>query len=528
MIWNGRETLQIDGGMKTCNRVSAEKIESLLKVLRAERGTAEAKAFGFFRLAVRQFARMLQGPEQFLPLMVNVHAAEVRKRFDVTITPHKKGIVLEAVTKDGRDKTLCREIDVLLDVETYRTCATRVIAPNGKDSTVYVLDDQKLDHRPSDRDELMEPDLTGLRVMENDGSVLRFPRPSVAKKEWFGGSTERPLCPLLCKTKVPVGGSMSRTVTAAGHPALRITLFGLFFASGVSGLVYETVWLRILSRVVGNTVYATSVVLAAFMAGMAIGSYVIGRYADRVKNLLRLYAVLEFGAAIAAVGLTAALLHLTPIYQALYDLSGGSRVFLTVLQSTMAFCAVVSAHQPDGRNAAGVEFVHQGFFDRSGVTDGVSIRTEHVGRGCLACFAAALSRSGPLAKQLPSWAPPRSRWRLPLLQQRYRAESPATLRTKSRPGQTAKSLSVSQYPASTRRFVGLAYAISGLAAMAYEVVWTRLFQIQVGTSIYSFSVMLAFYLVGIGIGSMVGGRLLGGTKRPLGDVGTCADVHRHL
>jgi spermidine synthase len=63
--------------------------------------------------------------------------------------------------------------------------------------------------------------------------------------------------------------------------------------------------------------------------------------------------------------------------------------------------------------------------------------------------------------------------------------------------------------------VGVAYALSGFIAMSYEIIWTRTFQIQVGTSIYAFSIMLAFYLAGIGAGSLTGGRLFAGTRFPL-------------
>ncbi len=51
----------------------------------------------------------------------------------------------------------------------------------------------------------------------------------------------------------------------------------LFLASGISGLMYQVVWLRMLSRLLGATIYATSTVRAAFMGGLALGSFFIGR-----------------------------------------------------------------------------------------------------------------------------------------------------------------------------------------------------------------------------------------------------------
>src|SRR5205823_2391347 len=84
-----------------------------------------------------------------------------------------------------------------------------------------------------------------------------------------------------------------------------IALFAAFFLSGASGLVYQTVWVRMLTRYLGATTHATATVLVVFMAGLALGSYLGGRYADRVKRPLLGYLALEL--AVAAAGLLASL-----------------------------------------------------------------------------------------------------------------------------------------------------------------------------------------------------------------------------
>ena len=63
-------------------------------------------------------------------------------------------------------------------------------------------------------------------------------------------------------------------------PALAL----LFFMSGASALVYQVVWLRLLSLVFGVTVYAASAVLTSFMAGLALGSWGGGKLADRLRS----------------------------------------------------------------------------------------------------------------------------------------------------------------------------------------------------------------------------------------------------
>jgi len=75
----------------------------------------------------------------------------------------------------------------------------------------------------------------------------------------------------------------------------------LFFLSGISGLVYETVWFRMLIRVFGTTLEATSTVLAVFMGGLALGAVLAGKKADKLANPLKVYAVLEVLVALTAL-----------------------------------------------------------------------------------------------------------------------------------------------------------------------------------------------------------------------------------
>jgi spermidine synthase len=60
-----------------------------------------------------------------------------------------------------------------------------------------------------------------------------------------------------------------------------LVLYFLFFLSGISGLIYQAVWVRVFGNVFGNTVYSTSLVLAIFMLGLGAGSYLFGAWADR-------------------------------------------------------------------------------------------------------------------------------------------------------------------------------------------------------------------------------------------------------
>src|SRR5438105_6561284 len=83
----------------------------------------------------------------------------------------------------------------------------------------------------------------------------------------------------------------------------RSLLMVAFFLSGASGLIFQTIWVRALTRYLGATTPALATVLGVFMAGLALGSVLGGRLADRTHDPLRYYALFEVG--IAALGLLA-------------------------------------------------------------------------------------------------------------------------------------------------------------------------------------------------------------------------------
>jgi spermidine synthase len=84
----------------------------------------------------------------------------------------------------------------------------------------------------------------------------------------------------------------------AGHKGIIYLIFSL---SGFCALIYEILWTKHLSLTFGTTMIAVSIVAAVFMAGLALGSYLLGKYSDHETNLLRIYAFLELGIAIFAL-----------------------------------------------------------------------------------------------------------------------------------------------------------------------------------------------------------------------------------
>lgn len=293
----------------------------------------------------------------------------------------------------------------------------------------------------------------------------------------------------------------------SGRP--RSFLAFLFFASGISGLVFETVWLRMLTRILGSTVYATSVILGAYMAGLALGSFLLGRMAGGAKRPLRLYAALEGGVGAAAFALTALIPALVPLERRLSALAGGSRGALTVAQSLVMFALLLVPTALMGGTLPVLAEATRDFgvsvARRMGLLYGIN--TLGAVAGVLGCGLAGIGILGERGTVLVGVL---VNLLVALLALRLSGAAAAGSRA---PGGEAPSPGIA--PAPRREALPWIYAASGFAAIAYEVVWTRVFQIQLGTSIYAFSTMLAAYLLGIGAGSLAGGRLMDRAKDPM-------------
>jgi len=102
----------------------------------------------------------------------------------------------------------------------------------------------------------------------------------------------------------------SRTASkpaALAHTSTTLVPALLLLISGMAALVYQVLWIKQLSLVVGVEVYAITTGISAFFAGLALGGWLFGRWADRLSRPLLLYAILEILVAVLGVGATVAL-----------------------------------------------------------------------------------------------------------------------------------------------------------------------------------------------------------------------------
>ena len=262
-----------------------------------------------------------------------------------------------------------------------------------------------------------------------------------------------------------------------------------FVGSGLAALIYEIVWFQLLEFVIGSTAVSLAVLLGTFMGGMCLGSLAFARIIPASLHPLRVYAAIEFG-----IGLIAILvLYFLPAAADLYASIGGQgftgilfrallcAAFLlvpTILMGATLPCAARWVEStPHGVSWLGILYTG----NLAGAVFGCLLAGFYLLRlydmATATFVAAAINMLGAaLAVLLAAFAPhqasaaPTAADRAPL-----RLESAAAY---------------------------LTIAISGLTALAAQVVWTRLLSLLLGASVYTFSIILAVFLLGLGLGAV--------------------------
>ena len=287
-------------------------------------------------------------------------------------------------------------------------------------------------------------------------------------------------------------------------------IYLLFFFSGAAALVYQVVWVRSLTLVFGGSHLAVTVVLAVFMAGLAVGGYAIGRVVDRVGRPLGLYGLLELG--IAAFALVFA--WLMRIYPAVYvPLAQGrddSTLYLLAIRTLFSIVALaVPAILMGGTLPALSRLVSRQRGLRSslswlyglntlGAVLGVLLASFVLLRLYSASATLYLAAATNLCIGLVSLV---LEGRLPATSSVERAGTGTPPDLTAAPGQGHPADS---FPC---RLVLWGIGLSGFCALGYEVLWTRVLTIAVGASVYGFTIMLAAFLAGIALGSTAYGLL---------------------
>lgn len=282
-----------------------------------------------------------------------------------------------------------------------------------------------------------------------------------------------------------------------------LPLFVLFFFSGLAGLIHQILWIRSLHLILGATVLSVSVVTASYMAGLTLGSWFWGRYGERNKSPLKVYGWMEI--AIGLYGLTLPLLF-GGIGWARYSLLGTLGLgFLGVafLYSLLAMAILlfptflmggtlpILAPLASREKSVSALYTVNTLGGALGVLLSGFLLLPLLGL-TLSIVVAALTNiiTGIFALSLKK--------RLPEFQLPEKSKE-----EKEEP---------SKKPSPALGFLGLVF-LTGFASLLLEVAWARVIAMLLGSSIYASTLMLALFLIGLGLGAWVGTAFFEGPSR---------------
>lgn len=270
----------------------------------------------------------------------------------------------------------------------------------------------------------------------------------------------------------------------------RAALLGLFVLSGASSLVYQILWVRELSLVVGSTAYAVSLVVGAFMGGLALGSAWLGKRGDDFGSPLKLYALLEAGIGIYALLVPLLLFGISRLAAALAAVPHTGWIlfvlsFLVLIPPTVLMggtLPVLSRYVSGYEGSRGSWIGALYGFNTAGAILGtaaagfVLIRAFGIRNTTFLAASANLVVVGVallMARTWPAWTAP--------------VEVEPTTVEKSEPAASV---------------VVWAYLFTGMSGLALEVAWTRAVVLFAPNSVYAFTVILTVFLLGIALGSV--------------------------
>jgi spermidine synthase len=284
---------------------------------------------------------------------------------------------------------------------------------------------------------------------------------------------------------------------------MRSVCYGVFFASGFAALLYQVIWQRILAIFSGADVYSATIIVAAFMAGLGIGSLTGGHIADRVsrRTNLMLFGAAELG--IAVFGFVSARLY----YDLLYVRLGP----IDIPPAPLAAILFVSLLWPTFLMGASLPLLARALtrhIDAAATTIGTLYGVNTLGAATGAMFATwwLLPRIG-LEGSLGVGATMNAVCALAILPFAFLtvAAAPAASLSGSMPAAT-ETLPATQGELTFRTWVWI-YAFSGFLALSLEIVWFRTLGVMMKSTAFTFGTLLAIYLAGLGSGSIAGGRL---------------------
>ncbi len=284
------------------------------------------------------------------------------------------------------------------------------------------------------------------------------------------------------------------------NPQSRAWVFLFFLISGATGLIYEVVWTRLLTLVMGNTHYSVATVLTSFMGGLALGSYLGGRIIDRRFNPLAVYAILEAAIGLYCLLIPALIQWAHPLFQSIYlDASnsyttasflrflicGGILILpTTFMGATLPVLSKFVSTEPGfiGRDV-GTLYAVNTFGAVLGALASAFVLMRLFGVSATIYIAAALNIGIAVVIFVLF---------KPSLDRDTGTETAAD---------TAKAPPVDPLTLRTVAIL-LAFGLSGVSALVYQIAWNRILSLLLGSSVYAFGLILTTFILGLALGTL--------------------------
>jgi len=282
----------------------------------------------------------------------------------------------------------------------------------------------------------------------------------------------------------------------------------LFIGSGCAALIYEVVWFQLLQLSIGSSAVSLGVLLGIYMGGMCLGSLLLPRYLNPSWHPLKVYAALEAGIGVCGV----IVLFAVPIVGQIYTQIAGTGQANLILRALVASICLLPPTLLMGATLPAIARWVEA------TPRGVSWLGYFYGGNLAGAVAGSLLAGFYLLRvyDMPTATAVAVVLNLVVagLAMLVAARTPHTVIRADASTSLPTPLS-----AEGTRLVYIAIALSGLTALGSEVVWTRVLSLLFGATTYTFSLILAVFLVGLGIGSSLGAALARGVRNPKAALG---------
>jgi spermidine synthase len=289
----------------------------------------------------------------------------------------------------------------------------------------------------------------------------------------------------------------------------------IYFFSGLCSLIYEVAWVRLLKLSLGNTVYASSIGVSVFMGGLALGSLIMSKYADQVKRRLRLYALLEIFATLAAISFPLLLKLMDGTYRHFYIRFNPSSQELLFIQIIVSALLLLIPAMIMGSTLPLIGRYVTASGDRIGRLVGklYAINTLGASIGCFLAGFVLIKSVGVMGTiyiaacinfliSIGCWLLSRS-YDFSYEKQEEINELPQNISIENKSSTSFSLLLIA------------AIFCSGLISIGYELIWMRSIVFLLGGPTYVFSAVLMIYLIGNVIGAWIGSKLSRNLKNPV-------------